>query len=59
MNPFRNQENFIISFFNNSDFGFQGKIFFCSNLVDILSFGSGSVDPHIKKGSNVKDLYCN
>ena len=45
--PFRNQEIFIISFFNSSDLGFESKIFFLQFLFDILSLGSGSVDSHI------------
>ena len=39
--PFRNQEIFIISFFNSSDFGFESKFFLLQFLVDILPLGSG------------------
>ena len=46
--PFRNQEIFIISLFNNLDLGFiKSNLFFLQFLVDILPLGSGSVDPHI------------
>ena len=45
--PLRNQEIFIISFFNSSDLRFESKFFFFQFLVDILPLGSGSVDLHV------------
>ena len=46
--PFRNQEIFIISLFSIVKIWvLRLKFFFLQFLVDILSLGSGSVDPHI------------
>ena len=42
--PIRTQETFIISLFSIVEIWVESKFFF---LVDILSFGSGSVDLHI------------
>ena len=47
--PFKKLEIFTIS-----DLGFETKSVFFAVLVDILHFGSGSVDPHISVDS---DLY--
>ena len=56
--PFRNDEIFIISLFSKVqiwDFGVK-KIFFMQFLVDILSLGSGSVNPHIFADPDAKIL---
>ena len=45
--PFRNQEIFIISFFNSSDCSLESKKVFLTVLVDILPLESGYVDPNI------------
>jgi len=45
--PFKNQEIFIISFYNSSDLGFENKHFFLQFLVDILPLRSESMDLHI------------
>ena len=43
--PFRNEEFFrIYTFFKKLDLGFRIKSFFLQFLVDILPFGSGSMD---------------
>ena len=44
---FRDQEIFIISFFNSSYFVFRSKHVFWAVFVDTFPLGSGSVDPHI------------
>ena len=44
---FRNQETFLISFFNNSDLGLKSKKLFWQFLVDILPLGSEFVDLYI------------
>ena len=45
--PFRNQEIFIFSLFSKVRIWVLRVNFFWQFLVDILSLGSGSVDPHI------------
>ena len=46
--PFRNQEIFIISLFLIvKTWVLRVNLFFLQFLVDILPFGSGSVNPHI------------
>ena len=45
---------FLQSHLFSSDLGFETKSVFFAVLVDILPFGSGSVDPHISVDS---DLY--
>ena len=44
---FRNQETFLISFFNNSDLGLKSKKLFWQFLVDILPLRSEFVDLYI------------
>ena len=36
----------IITFFTSSDLGFRTKRFYLQFLVDTLTLGTGSVDPH-------------
>ena len=45
--PFRSEEIDVISYFKSSELGFRIKKVVLQILVDILPFGSGSVDPHI------------
>ena len=55
----RNQEIFVLSFFNISDSGLESiKNFFLQFLVDILSLGSGSVDPHIFPDPDLDPKHC-
>ena len=44
--PFRIRNILIITFFTSSDLGFRTKRFYLQFLVDTLTLGTGSVDPH-------------